>query len=258
VHMHLGEGADHQDAGVKALVAAGLPVVEIPVAKRYDMGGEFLRWEVATAVAGAILRINPFNQPDVEASKIATKKLMDEVEKGGTLPAEEPFLIERGISLFADTTNAKALAQVVDQPSLAGFLKAHLKRVGKGDYAAILAYVEMSEKNVAPLLSLRRHMSGSGRAASTLGFGPRFLHSTGQLHKGGPDTGVFLQITCDEAQDLPVPGRSYSFGTVKVAQARGDLAVLSERGRRALRVHLGADVEGGLRELDRIVEAALA
>lgn len=258
VHLHLGEGRDPQDAGVKALAAAGRPVIEIMVPDTLSLGGEFFRWELATAVAGAVMQLNPFDQPDVEASKIATRKLMDEVEKAGTLPPEKPFHDEGGIKLFADQANTQDIQKLASERTSGGYLRAHLNRHRRGDYAAILAYVEMGEENLPPLLSLRQHVSGGGRIATTLGFGPRFLHSTGQLHKGGPGTGVFLQVTCEEARDLLVPGRSYSFGTVIAAQARGDLAVLAERGRRAMRVHLGAGVAAGLRQLDEMVTRALA
>src|SRR5207253_7467 len=164
----------------------------ISVADVYNLGQEFFRWEIATAVAGAIIGINPFDQPDVEASKVATKKLTEEYERSGSLPAETPIFEGEGVKLFADKRNAQD------------------------------------------------------------------LNSTGQAYKGGPNTGVFLQITCDDAIDLPVPGQKYTFGIVKAAQARGDFEVLAERGRRALRVHLGADVDEGLAILEFAVRAAFA
>lgn len=257
VHLRLSDETDTQDTAALSLARAGHPVIRLAVPSRYDLGAEFYRWEVATAVCGAQMGINPFNQPDVEASKIATRKLTDEVERGGALPAEEPFHSERGIKLYADPVNVQAISKLTIERSLEGYLRAHFSRLASGDYAAILAYLEMSDANLAPLLSIRKHIGDTAGAATTLGFGPRFLHSTGQLHKGGPNTGVFLQITCDEARDLPVPGHPYSFGTVKAAQARGDLAVLAERGRRAVRAHLGPDVEAGLRTLDAAIRHAL-
>jgi hypothetical protein len=213
---------------------------------------------VATAIAGAILGINPFNQPDVEASKLATRALTAEYEKTGQLPSETPFFEESGIKLYADAKNAEALnAAVGASRSLASYLRAHLGRLGKGDYFAVLAYVPMNHADEEALQALRHRVRDAKKVATCLGFGPRFLHSTGQAYKGGPNTGVFLQVTCDDAKDLPVPGQRYTFGIVESAQARGDLQVLAERGRRALRVHLGKDVEAGLAALDALVAKAL-
>ena len=255
VYLRLDSAPDAgQDGAVAALEAAGHPVARIEVPGPYDIAAEFFRWELATAVAGAIIGINPFDQPDVEASKVATRKLTDEFEQTGQLPAETPILEADGIRLYADSRNAKDLA--AGGRTLAGVLRAHLGRIGPGDYAAFLAYVEMTSGHEAALQAMRTRVRDRYHVATCLGFGPRFLHSTGQAYKGGPNTGVFLQITSDDARDLPVPGQRYSFGVVKAAQARGDLQVLSERGRRALRVHLGADVTAGLRALDRAVEQA--
>ena len=247
-----------QDAAVAALEKAGKPVVTIRVATRYDLGEEFVRWEIATAIAGAVLGINPFNQPDVEASKIVTKSLTSEYEKTGKLPSEAPFFEGEGVKLFADAKNVDALKKGTPAPSLGAYVKTHLGRLGKGDYFALLAYIEMNVPNEAVVQRLRHLVRDRRRVATVLGFGPRFLHSTGQGYKGGPNSGVFLQVTCDDAQDLPVPGQKYTFGIVKSAQARGDFAVLAERSRRALRVHLGADVAAGLRTLGAAIEKALA
>lgn len=246
-----------QEAAVDALESAGLPVVRISVAEVYDLGQEFFRWEIATAVAGSIIGIDPFDQPDVEASKIATKKLTEEYEHKGSLPSETPFFEAEGIKLFADDNNAKALNAANGNHSLTSFLKAHLDRLQPGDYVALLAYIEMNDEHERKLQWTRHLVRDTKRVATCLGFGPRFLHSTGQAYKGGPNTGVFLQITCDDARDLPVPEQKYTFGIVKAAQARGDFEVLAERGRRALRVHLGADVNRGLAELLTALSAAL-
>ncbi len=248
-----------QDAKVAALEKAGHPVVRMALRDTYDLGQSFFRWEIATAVAGSIIGINAFNQPDVEASKVATRNLTDEYEKTGALPAEQPILEENGIKLFADDKNAVALASATgSDKSLAAYLKAHLGRIKAGDYFATLAYIEMNDANEASLQKIRHAVRDKKRVATCLGFGPRFLHSTGQAYKGGPNSGVFLQITCDDAADLPVPGQKYTFGIVKAAQARGDFAVLAERNRRALRVHLSKDVPAGLAALDKLVRAALA
>ena len=259
-YLRLEDGPDAaQDAAVAALEKAGMPVVTIRVATKYDLAEEFVRWEIATAIAGAVIGINPFNQPDVEASKIATKALTSEYEKQGTLPSEEPFFTGDGVRLFADTKNADVLKRAVgSSPSLVSYLKAHLARLGKGDYFALLAYLEMNTAHESLLQDGRHRVRDNKRVATCLGFGPRFLHSTGQGYKGGPDTGVFLQVTCDDARDLQVPGQKYTFGLVKSAQARGDFQVLAERNRRALRVHIGSDVAAGLRALDAAIEQALA
>jgi transaldolase/glucose-6-phosphate isomerase len=246
-----------QDAAVDAIKRAGQPVAQISVLEVYNLGQEFFRWEVATAVAGSIIGINPFDQPDVEASKIATKKLTEEYERTGSLPAETPMFEAEGVKLFADDKNANALNQSVRDHSLTGYLKAHLDRLKAGDYFALLAYVEMNRAHEHTLQSARHSVRDQKRVATCLGFGPRFLHSTGQAYKGGPDTGVFLQITCDDAIDLPVPRQKYTFGIVKAAQARGDFEVLAERGRRVLRVHLDADVDVGLERLKEEIKRAL-
>jgi transaldolase/glucose-6-phosphate isomerase len=235
------------DAAVDALAAAGQPVIRINLNSAYDLGQEFFRWEVATAVAGSILGINAFNQPDVEASKIATKKLTTEFEEKGSLPAEKPALIEDGISLFG----------LKEAKSLENALQKHLNSLKHGDYFALLAYIQMNEEHEAALQAIRTAVRDKKHVATCLGFGPRFLHSTGQAYKGGPNTGVFLQITADDAEDLQVPGQKYTFGVVKAAQARGDLQVLVERGRRALRIHLGSDVRYGLARLASAMRRAL-
>jgi len=247
-----------QDAKVAALEKAGHPVVRIALSDIYDLGQEFFRWEIATAVAGSIIGINAFNQPDVEASKVVTRELTAEYEKTGSLPAESPILEAEGIQLFTDPKNAEALRKAVgSDQSLAGYLRAHLNRLGAGDYFALLAYIEMNAAHQSQLEDLRLGVRNKKKNATVLEFGPRFLHSTGQAYKGGPNSGVFLQVTCDDAADFPVPGQKYTFGVVKAAQARGDFQVLAERGRRALRVHLGKDLESGLAKLTAAFRQAL-
>jgi transaldolase/glucose-6-phosphate isomerase len=246
-----------QRQAVEALERAGHPVARISVKDIWHIGQEFFRWEIATAVAGAIIGIDPFDQPDVEASKDKTRALTEEYEKSHSLPKEEPVFRENGLALYADPRNAAALGH---HNTLSGYLKSHLGRVhagGKeGDYVALLAYIQRSQANTQALTAMRIRIRDTTHAATCLGFGPRFQHSTGQAYKGGPNSGVFLQITCDDPADIDVPGHSYSFGVVKAAQARGDLEVLVERGRRALRVHL-RDVNAGLTELARAIDAAL-
>jgi len=242
-----------QDAAVAALEQAGQPVVRLSLSSTMQVAQQFFLWEFATAVAGAIIGINAFDQPDVEASKIETKKLTDAYAATGKLPDEAPFLISDGIKLFTDPRDQDALRQ----ESLDDVIKAHLGRAGPGDYVALLAYIDRSPAHIEALRKLRTRIRDAKCVATCVGFGPRFLHSTGQAYKGGPNSGVVLQITADDAKDLAVPGEKFSFGTVKAAQARGDFDVLAERGRRALRVHLGADVDAGLARLARAVDAAL-
>jgi transaldolase/glucose-6-phosphate isomerase len=239
-----------------ALAEAGHPVVRLRLADRGSLGAEFFRWEFATAVAGAVLGIHPFDQPDVEASKVETRHLTEAAEAAGALPQEVPFLEQGGLRFFADPVNTAALAPAPGETA-AGLLRRHFARASAGDYVALLAYLEMRGAHRRPLEAMRLRLRDRLRLATCLGFGPRFLHSTGQAYKGGPNSGVFLQITCDDARDLAVPGRVASFGMVKAAQARGDFAVLAERGRRALRVHLGTDVERGLAQLSQVLEEAV-
>jgi glucose-6-phosphate isomerase len=259
VHLRLANEPDAaQKQKLDVLRNAGHPVVEIELADIYDLGQEFFRWEIATAVAGSILKINPFNQPDVEASKIVTRQLTEAYEQSGKLPDEAPLFDGDGIKLFTDERNAAQLNKLAaDDRSLTGFLRAHLNQLSAGDYLAVLGYVEMNTAHQETLQTMRHAVRDRKHVATCLGFGPRFLHSTGQAYKGGPNTGVFLQITCDDANDLPVPGQKYTFGTVKAAQARGDFQVLADRKRRALRVHLPKDVDQGLEKLGRSVTDAL-
>ncbi|KQP39592.1 bifunctional transaldolase/phosoglucose isomerase [Methylobacterium sp. Leaf106] len=258
VYLRLDNRADaQQDEAVRSLEREGHPVAHVTMANEEQLPQEFFRFEIATAVAGALLGINPFDQPDVEASKIETKKLFDAAEKSGSLPSETPLFDDETIALYADPANAGALPQTADGFEAA--LKAHLARIKDGDYAALLAYVARNEAHHAILQEARIALRDKRKVATCLEFGPRFLHSTGQAYKGGPDTGVFLQITADPSEDLAIPGRALGFGTVVAAQARGDFAVLAERGRRALRVHIkGGDVEGGLKRIAAAIKAALA
>ena len=259
VYVRLESGPDaDQDAKVAAIEKAGHPVVRIAMADIYELGAEFFRWEIATAVAGSIIGINAFNQPDVEASKIATRELTSAYEKTGSLPAEKPVVEDSGVKLFTDEKNAAELAKLSggDQ-SLVGYLRAHLSRIKAGDYFAVLGYVQMNAEHEQSLQTIRHAVRDKKRVATCLGFGPRFLHSTGQAYKGGPNSGVFLQITCDDSVELPVPGQKYTFGIVKAAQARGDFQVLADRGRRALRVHLGSNLKAGLATLQAAVQKAL-
>jgi transaldolase / glucose-6-phosphate isomerase len=247
--------ASEQERAIAALEAAGHPVVRITVHDRMQLGQEFFRWEMATAVAGSIIGINPFDQPDVEAAKVKTRELTEAYERSKALPEMRAFFEADGVKLFADPRNEAALKP--QATSLAAALKAHFGRIGAGDYAALLAYIQRNPTHIEAMQRLRRMIRDRTKAATCVGFGPRFQHSTGQAYKGGPNSGVFLQITCDDPEDLPVPGQSYTFGIVKEAQARGDFEVLAERNRRALRAHITGDLEAGLDTLSRAVEQAL-
>ena len=252
------EGSTAVDSAIDRIDQAGQPVVRIQLDDPYSIGQEFFRWEMATAVAGSLLKVNPFDQPDVDTSKVASRKVTAEFEQTGALEKADPFFETSDISLFSDSDAvARALQQATPRPSLSGYLGAYLEGLDTGDYFAILAYVAMNAMHLSHLQRIRDIVRDRRCVATCLGFGPRFLHSTGQLHKGGPATGVFLQITCDDPMDLPVPGRSYSFGIVKAAQALGDMKVLEQRGRRVLRVHIGGDLAHGLDQLRQAVAEAL-
>jgi transaldolase/glucose-6-phosphate isomerase len=242
--------------GLDALQAAGHPVIRIILPDSQALGQAFYLWEFATAVAGHVLGIHPFDQPDVEASKIATRRLTEEIAETGSLPTETPFATSGPFRLFADPANRAALDG--NGLSLDDILRRHFARLHAGDYAGLLAYLPRGSKTIAPLQRMRLAIRAAKRVATCVGFGPRFLHSTGQAYKGGPNSGVFLQITADPAVDLPVPGQTLTFGQVEAAQARGDLEVLAERGRRHLRIHIGGDLADGLDLLAQAVERAVA
>ncbi|RPI53862.1 MAG: transaldolase [Acidobacteria bacterium] len=216
------------DALADKLERAGHPVVRIDWQDRYALGAEFYRWEFATAVAGAVIGVNPFDQPDVEAAKVVTRRLAAAFEQSGTLPDAESRARDEDIGALIDALR-------------------------EGDYFALLGFIEMNQEHRNALDAIRGIVRDRRNVATTVGFGPRYLHSTGQAHKGGPNSGVFLMITCDDPEDLPVPGQRYTFGTIKRLQAQGDLEVLASRGRRTLHVHL-KDIESGLRDLHAAVQ----
>ncbi len=252
VSIALGNLDGQTDVKLKALEAAGHPVVYRTLTDLYDLGEEFFLWEIATAFAGYRLGINPFDQPNVQESKDATKELLEKFSNEGKLH-EQPVLVTDGtLRVHADD---KTLA-VLPSSSVLEALRAHLARAGAGDYIALLNYIEETPENQSIIQQMRTHLRDVTRCATTTGYGPRFLHSTGQLHKGGPDTGVFIQVTAPDKTDLPIPDQPYTFSTLKQAQALGDFRSLSSRGRRAIRVDLGADTTAGLRRLrDLIAEA---
>ena len=232
------------------LETAGHPVVRLTLQDPLDLGAECFRWEYATAVAGALLGIDPFDEPNVQESKDNTKALLDTFTKTGALPKEPPLLTEGTLAVFGDASlnHARTLAEL-----LAKFFST----AKTGDYAALMAYVPRTAESHDLLQAIRVKIRDARRVATTLGYGPRFLHSTGQLHKGGPNSGVFLQLTVDDPQDVPIPGAPYTFGLLKQAQALGDLRSLQGKGRRVIRIHLGRDVQVGLQHLLKAVESSL-
>ena len=252
-----GENDKAHDDRLAALEKAGHIVTRITLPSIDHLGQEFFRFEIATAVAGAVLGINPFNQPDVEDAKIKTRELTSAFEKTGSLPPETPVVSSAEADLYTDAANAELLKKAGANGDLASWLKAHFRRVTPGDYVALLAYVERDAVHIDTLQSMRMAVRDKKKVATCAEFGPRFLHSTGQAYKGGPDSGVFLQITADDAKDLAIPDYRASFGVIKAAQARGDFEVLTDRSRRALRVHLKGDLKEGLAALDKAITAAL-
>jgi transaldolase/glucose-6-phosphate isomerase len=248
--------ADEPDADELGLTAAALreadhPVVEISLARPEAVGAEFLRWEVATAVLGHLLEVDPFDQPDVAAAKSATESLLEEFRRGGAFRTPMPLVAEPGLAASADP------AVLGDTPpSVAAAVRALVERLAEGDYLAFLAYLPPDRATYAALETMRRNVRDALGTATTAGIGPRYLHSTGQLHKGGPDTGVYLMLTADPERDLPIPGRAESFGTLIGAQAAGDFASLQARGRRILRLH-AADAATCLARATRLVEDAV-
>lgn len=251
VYIRLKDNADaEQDAGIENLRAANFPVVQIDVAELLDLGAEFFRWEYATAVAGAVMNINPFDQPNVQESKDFTAQLTQAYEKEGMLPVQKPFFVDGDVVVYADEANAQALGTIKDPDScIAGLLN----QIRAGDYVALCAYLDMNEDTVAVLQALRHRIRNVYQVATTLGFGPRFLHSTGQLHKGGPNNVVVVQLMSDDATDVDIPGRAFSFGVLKQAQALGDARALSSQKRRAIRIHFKADIIAGIHRMKQAV-----
>jgi glucose-6-phosphate isomerase len=258
VYIRLEDSHDKElDEKVAALEKAGHPVVRIELKDLYELGGEFLRWEIATAVAGGVLGINPFDEPNVSESKELTRDLLASYVKAGKLPEDAPAAESDGMKLWADPDLKPGAGR-----SVGDWLESHLGRAGAMDFVAFLAYVPPTAKAARDLEAMRLAVRDKKRQATTIGFGPRFLHSIGQLYKGGPNCGLFVQITCDDAQDAAIPGEKYGFSILKQAQAAGDFMALKRHKRRAVRVHLAGDPAAGLdklrREVEKIVSGARA
>ena len=244
VHMRIHGAPDQgaRDAAVRAIKSAQMPVVDIDVAEPAALGAEFMRWEIATAVAGAILNIDPFDQPNVQLAKDATNRLLTEYNSTGRLPIATPDSgLAGGIALTLTSAARQALQ--------ASGGEALLSLLHQGDYFALLAYLGPDQELADELHALRDAVRDRARVATMFGYGPRYLHSTGQLHKGGPNSGVFVLISATPRDDLSIPGEHFSFGTLELAQAVGDFASLEAAGRRAIHAHLPSPDPGLLRAL---------
>ncbi len=253
VSIAVGTTEEETQSKLKALEAAEHPVVYRILEDVHDLGAEFFLWEMATAFAGWRLGINPFDQPNVQESKDATKALLDKFAKEGKLQEQSPLVSDGALTIYAgDQSRASATPT-----SVAELLRQHTASANPGDYIALMAYVEETPEIEAALQALRMTLRDVTRCATTTGYGPRFLHSTGQLHKGGPDSGVFIQITAPDKIDLEIPGEPYTFSILKQAQAQGDFQSLLSHGRRAIRVDLADNVVVGLRKLKEMVAVVM-
>ncbi len=253
VHLAVDKVDSEADMKLSALEAEGHPVVRLILNDLYDVGEEFFLWEIATAFAGHCIGINPFDQPNVQESKDATKELLDTYTNEGALPEQGVLATDGTLTLYADDATRAALSG----DSTAAAVKGHLARITAGDYVAMLDYIEETPEHESLIQQIRTHIRDATRCATTTGYGPRFLHSTGQLHKGGSAAGVFLQLTAPDMVDFPIPNQTYTYSVLKQAQALGDFRSLASRGRRAIRVDLGPDVAAGLRRLLSLVQDAL-
>jgi hypothetical protein len=257
VYLDVAERNDELDSSIQAFEAAGHPVITMSTADAYALGREFLRWEIATAALGAVLRINPFNEPNVQESKDNTRQVLEQYASAGELPRSDPAATDDGLVAYMDGTTGAMLRSSGDG-SVPGLVAALVGRAKVGQYVAIMAYIRRSEEHDRLLTELRRAVRDATRAATTVGYGPRFLHSTGQLHKGGPPTGIFLQITCEDDVDIDIPGSKFGFSVLKQSQALGDMQALQSRKRPFVSVHLEDDVTANLRALVKAVKAGLA
>jgi len=258
VFVRLGRPSHTSDyeTPLAALAAAGHPVIDIPLTGGSWVAAEFVRWEVATAIAGAVLGVDPFDEPNVTESKQNTKAALEQHQHDGAFPVQAVSATSGALQLIADASLA---AQLGATPAdAAGVLRAHLARICDHGYHAINAYIAPTPERTASLRRIQALLRDGSTHATTLGYGPRFLHSTGQLHKGGTPSGCFLQLVSGHPDDLPIPGRSETFGLLIEAQALGDLASLASHGLPALRIHLSDDPDAGLSELETLLVAALA
>jgi transaldolase/glucose-6-phosphate isomerase len=251
VHISVGPIDADTDGKLRALEAAGHPVIRRTMHDLLDLGEEFYIWEMSTAIAGAVIGINSFDQPNVQESKDNTKALLDEYKAKGALPVQPLAAEGSGLTVYADNETINELGANLTAEA---FIAAHLSRAGAGDYVALLDYIQETQEHETLIQAIRSHLRDALKVATTTGYGPRFLHSTGQLHKGGAASGVFMQLTADDQSDVPLPGEIFTFGVLKQAQALGDFQSLASRHRRAIRVHLGRNISAGLQTLLEIVQ----
>jgi transaldolase/glucose-6-phosphate isomerase len=255
IHLYMdSDNNEAEEAKVKALEKAGHPIVRIRLANKIALGGEYYRWEIAAAIAGKIIGINPFDQPNVEESKKNTAQLLEGWEKQGSFSNMTQPLKIKNISIYIGSKSEKVI--VGDYKSIGDFLNSFMRQVRPNDYIALLPYFLMTEHRTGILQSWRTQMRDQLKIATTLLNGPRYLHSTGQLHKGGPDTGIYIILVGDENEDLEIPGEKFGFATLHQAQALGDFRSLDEKGRRVIRIHLGKNIDAGLDELSQSISSA--
>ena len=240
-----GDDCTYLDARIATLRDAGAPIVWIDLNDRYDIAREFMRWELATAAAGSVIGINPFDQPNVQESKDVTKQFIAQVEKEGSLPAVRPTTEAEGLTFYGP----------VEGDSVCDLIASFLDDRKPGDFITLQAYLTESEKLTEALDKLQGCLRDTTTLATTKGYGPRFLHSTGQFHKGGPNGGHFIQLTQDIGEDAPLPGRKYTFGIFRNAQVLGDHDTLVKHGRRVIRIHLGADALEGVDKITKALES---
>ncbi len=256
VFVYVGAGLPQQPADIesklRALESAGHPVIRLAMSDPYDIGEQFYSWEIATAAAGSILQIDAFDQPNVQESKDNTKALLKHYASTGKFDEPTPAVSDETMDI-----SFLSGSQGIHAHDSAAALAGVFGQVGAGDYVAFCAYIARNEKHAELLEEMRLKVRDARKCATTVGFGPRFLHSTGQEHKGGPDTGVFVQITADSPDDMPIPGMGVTFRTLLAAQALGDLQSLDKRNRRGVRIHLKGDVDRGLQALNALIDDSL-
>jgi transaldolase/glucose-6-phosphate isomerase len=248
VSIHLAGSGDATTANLLgALEETGHPVVRLSIPEAIAFGGEFFRWEIATATAGAIMCVNPFDEPDVAESKQNTRDLLSAWQRQGATSEGRPILEADGVTIYGDEGQREAWREKAG--SLRAFLQTLVRQMKAPDYLALLPYFQRTPARHAALQALRGALRNRLKVATTLGYGPRYLHSTGQLHKGGPNTGVFIMFTADALEDIRIPDQPYGFATLQRAQALGDFLALAHKQRRVIRIHLGSDIAGGLKRI---------
>ncbi|MCD4684416.1 MAG: transaldolase, partial [Anaerolineae bacterium] len=264
IHLRVGNTPDPLGQQLHDMIIAGHPIITLHLTDAYDLGAEFFRWEFATAVAGHLLGINPFDQPNVQETKTHTKQLLEHFTTHGQWLQDDPVLEESGLKLYADPRTAAMLRRIGEQRgfdygALINMLLAHLNLARSGDYIVLMAYLAATERHNQLLEAIRHELRHATTRAVTLGYGPRFLHSTGQLHKGGANHGVFIQITVENNEEIPIPGATYDFMQLKRAQAQGDLVALQAAKRRVVRFHLPeGSVSAGLERFLGAIKMAAA